>query len=100
MEIFDASQHALIKQRVIENGNGKDWWTGLNDKQQEGTYRWSYSNQIATYFSWFSGQPSGSSSDEVVLYANRNYDWADICCEDSGNKYALCQYLQGMTNSD
>ena len=102
VEILDANQQALVKQRTIENGVGKSWWTGLNDKEQETTYKWAFSNQISTYFAWGPDEPGNTDSssndafDEIALWSSPDYYWADISNGYTSNMYALCQYHPGI----
>ena len=107
VEIFDADQQTLVKQKTIENGIGKRWWIGLSDKEQETTYKWAYSNQIATYFAWGPSEPGNTDSnsndayDEIALWSSPDYYWADISNGYVNNMYALCQYhpLSDLTRS-
>ena len=66
---------------------------GLSDDEvTEGTWIWSHSNEIATYFSWDSGQPDGGESqDWVYLSHNYNYNWYDY--EADHHFYPLCHFF-------
>ena len=97
MEIFDANQQALIKQKTMENGYGKDWWIGLDDLQEEGAYRWTYSNLDSAFFAWGPWEPDNPASQDVMaLWSSQDYYWADLPVGYTTNMYALCQYHPGI----
>ncbi|WAR04497.1 hypothetical protein MAR_019866 [Mya arenaria] len=60
----------------------------------DGVWRYTSDNSLVTFFDWDSTQPNGgSSADCAVLYADRNYSWADHVCVIVGDytAYAICE---------
>lgn len=58
-------------------------WLGLNDIDEEGTFRWTYGNSLPEYNKWISGEPNNYYGDEDCVVSNPSYDnyWNDLNCE-------------------
>ena len=72
-------------------------WIGLNDIQEEGTFKWSDGSQMAVidFSKWNSYQPdnglygSGTDQDCVILWQTGNFKWHDYPCDD--NAMSVCE---------
>ncbi len=54
-----------------------DWWIGLNDRSDEGTWRWSYGS--SSYDGWAGGEPGSfdARSRDCVVIENGSSGWED-----------------------
>ncbi|XP_052695644.1 low affinity immunoglobulin epsilon Fc receptor-like [Crassostrea angulata] len=59
-------------------------WTGLNDLDIEGQYRWDHSNTPLNFSNWYPGQPSLERPDQALdrdcIDMFRNGAWNDRFC--------------------
>lgn len=64
--------------------DGTDFWLGLNDQEEEGTYTW-ISGKESTFRYWNTSQPSGLDSEDcvVLLHGGRLAQWANVPCNSS-----------------
>ncbi|XP_064081675.1 CD209 antigen-like isoform X2 [Macrobrachium nipponense] len=72
-------------------------WLGLNDQDEEGTFRWSSDKSLPQYNKWMSGEPNDYYGDEDCVISHPYYDnhWNDINC-DSEYKFACEVTLETM----
>jgi hypothetical protein len=72
-------------------------WTGGNDIEIEGQYRWSYSNTTLTFFAWHPNEPSptlqlAEAKDCIDLLREGN--WNDRPC--SYRNPFICEISKGQ----
>ena len=65
--INNAAEERWIKQNF---GDDRSFWIGLNDKAQEGQFRW-VSGEAVTYTNWAPGEPNDALGDQD--YGRMNY---------------------------
>ena len=75
------------------------WWIGLTDSEDEDIWKWSYSGNIATYFSWADGEPNNCGGKNCTIEENfvemggdRAYDWNDSHDGENFRKAIICQF--------
>ncbi|XP_052805639.1 perlucin-like protein [Mya arenaria] len=95
VHVDDEEENNFIKDaaRMYPSNSLKLWWIGMQD-MVDGVWRYTSDNSLVTFFDWDSTQPNGgSSADCAVLYADRNYSWADHVCVIVGDytAYAICE---------
>ncbi|XP_066960774.1 hepatic lectin-like [Macrobrachium rosenbergii] len=58
-------------------------WLGLNDQDEEGTFRWSSDKSLPQYNKWMSGEPNDYYGDEdcVISHPYYNNHWNDVNCD-------------------
>lgn len=61
----------------------REWWTGLNDRDDEGTFTW-VSGEAVSYTNWSSGEPNdyGRGEDCAPLHSAGGEQWNDTDCDD------------------
>ena len=75
---FDAAVEFL---KAKDPTGNQHYWIGLNDIVQEGVYRWSSNNKLATYFNWTPGEPNAEIEDCIELgTAAGGRKWNDNLC--------------------
>jgi len=69
------------------------YWIGLNERTEEGVWRWEHSHQIADYLNWAPGEPNDYYEDEdCVSMEWGNGGWLDVRCNiPFSNNHALCE---------
>ena len=79
---------------------GLTYWIGLEDFADDGTYVWSETHEIASYFNWAEGQPSRADGEDCCwkavprLSGEGSPGWHDAGCSETdyhGEIHALCQ---------
>lgn len=60
-----------------------DYWTGGNDIESEGNFKWIGSEQPFTYTNWMTGQPDPAEQDCVEIRGVSNFKWHDETCNHS-----------------
>ena len=92
IEIYDSTQQNFLKGRLLEiSQNSETWWIGLTDSENEGTWKWAHSGNIATYTAWGNGEPNDLNGGQDFVYLRKiyNYYWDDSDDEIGGNP--ICQ---------
>jgi hypothetical protein len=68
-------------------GVNSNMWIGLSDRDEEGTYVWENSGELATAVDWFPGQPDGQAQplqDCVYMgFGSNQFFWFDAECDTS-----------------
>ncbi len=62
----------------------RSWWTGLNDRDDEGTFTW-VSGEAVDWTNWDDGEPNdwGRGEDCMAIHSASNDEWNDLDCEDT-----------------
>jgi len=75
----------------------EDYWIGLTDVAEEGTFVWVSDFSAPEYTNWGPGQPDDENNNEdcVLLWSKSGLQWNDDLCTltswDSIGRHALCQ---------
>lgn len=66
-------------------------WTSLNDRMQEGIWRWAGNNKVATFSDWAPGEPNNAGGNENCVHFGygTGYRWNDLIC--SYKMQPLCE---------
>jgi hypothetical protein len=98
IEIGSAAEQKWIWETLVDRYGAMDAWTGLNDRDTEGTFVWSNGAPV-TYTGWGGGQPdSGGPIDDaddedcVELHSNDDGEWNDLRCA-TGYLGYVCESL-------
>ena len=81
--ILSEAERNFIKDYVDESKSGAGKvWTGFNDKEVEGSFKWTDGKSSQAYTSWSPGEPNSHTDDEncVEIYLNTN-NWNDAPCD-------------------
>ena len=89
---FESLEEELAVESVLSIDN--NYWIGLSDFAQEGTWRWHDSHKEPSYTNWGPGEPDNHGGDENC--ANKEYryyggKWNDQGCSEVNDAHALCQ---------
>jgi len=67
-----------VKETLQERGVSQDWWLGIHDKDNEGSWVYDSSNQDVTFFdTWANTQPDNYQEKEHYLEQHIN-GWNDF----------------------
>ena len=58
-----------------------DYWTGGNDIEKEGSFKWLATDQPFVYTNWMIHQPDPAEQDCVEIRGVSNFKWHDDNCE-------------------
>jgi len=87
----------IINNKIEKHADGTNYWIGLTDRANEGTFVWGSDNAVATYTNWNGREPNnwGRKEDCAHIRTNKNNEWNDSVCDRKetsiGGNYALCQ---------
>merc|ERR1711915_634686 len=88
-EITSMSEFSLLEQYLLNYEI--TYWIGLNDKDEEGTWKWSESGVEATWTNWGPGEPNDSYGEDCVnMFKEKAHTWNDAPCEWEG-AHGLCE---------
>ena len=83
IEVYEDELQGLIIEKGLESGN--DFWLGLNDIEQEGSYVWDNSKTPANFSAWGESEPNGNENQNCIAATSQHfYFWSDENCY---NKY-------------
>ncbi|KAK6180703.1 hypothetical protein SNE40_008704 [Patella caerulea] len=77
VSIADVYEQSFVSLLVFENNAYV--WTGLNDKQKAGTYRWIVNSDRVSYTNWGYNEPSKKDGEGCVAMRVNN-KWDDSLC--------------------
>ena len=61
-----------------------DWWLGLNDREQEGTFVWVATDEELTYSNWAPGEPNDLLGEDCVSMDDSPAgEWNDASCSNT-----------------
>ncbi len=77
--IHDAATNEWIRQNVVAaGGNTVPCFIGINDRVQEGLFRWSRGD-APTYLNWLAGEPNNAGgAEDLVIMSASDGTWNDI----------------------
>ena len=78
--IDDAPENAFVREQADAAGAG-DWWTGLNDRGDEGEWEW-VSGSSAAYRNWGGGEPNNIGNEDCASI-RPDGRWNDSNCNNS-----------------
>merc|ERR1712083_525785 len=64
VEVSSAQEQQALDLFLLK---GSDFWIGLSDVGDEGTFVWQESREQAEYTNWYSNQPDGRTNENCVL---------------------------------
>ena len=71
-----------------------DYWLGLSDLREEGTWEWMTSNEVISasgYTNWGSGQPDNwHGNEDCAFYYHSQLRWVDAPCNKNDFRY-ICE---------
>ena len=73
---------------------GKDLWVGIDDRAEEGVYRFTtdntYFDSSESLFKWDSGEPNNQNNEDCVHLKSSQLN--DVNCNDGYYYHGLCEY--------
>jgi hypothetical protein len=91
VSIGSASENQWVNEKFLASSN-KGAWIGLNDIDQEGTYKW-VSGEVFSYNNWNNGEPNNSGNEDVVAMTI-NGKWNDDSVNNTTVGRAIFERLQ------
>eukprot|EP00058_Branchiostoma_floridae_P000927 XP_002586415.1 hypothetical protein BRAFLDRAFT_251564 [Branchiostoma floridae] len=76
----------------------RNFWFGLHDQHEEGSFEWLDGSALGTYNNWAPGQPNNWNNQDCVAYypyEYRKHKWGDGQCD--RQNYFICQTVPGTT---
>ena len=93
-EIGSEGEEALLDTVLI---GGKNYWLGLTDTEEQGTWLWSESGEAPGYLNWAQGQPNNHGDEDCEFKTNERLHegWHDLSCLHNNGFFvdihALCE---------
>ncbi|XP_013412332.1 signal peptide, CUB and EGF-like domain-containing protein 3 [Lingula anatina] len=89
VDIKDKRTYKLVA-KLLQSAS---YWTGLNDRSQEGKFVYSDGGQMSAYSEWSNGNTQPSSNDPtkncVIIDGSAAFTWAVVDCKE--NHLAICE---------
>ncbi|PTQ88146.1 C-type lectin domain-containing protein [Agitococcus lubricus] len=86
--IGSEAENKWVSDKFVPNGN-KSAWIGLNDKDQEGDFKWDTEEEL-NYTNWNSGEPNNVNNEDVVSMIGGG-KWNDNSTEDDSVNRAVIE---------
>ncbi|MCB9599254.1 MAG: C-type lectin domain-containing protein [Sandaracinus sp.] len=86
LTVDDADENAFVR-TAADGGGGGDWWIGLNDREDEGTWRWD-SGSSSGYRNWGNLEPNNFANEDCVSM-RPDARWNDSGC--NSNLRFVCE---------
>ena len=72
-----------------------EFWIGINDKDQEGTFVYSSNNAPLLFTNWASGEPNNHDQvEDCAIIKSSNGKWNDLHCTDN-ERSTVCMRAPG-----
>jgi hypothetical protein len=97
VRISSAEENGFLYHLFGDLGGSSRFWTGGNDREDEGTFVWSDGEPL-TYTDWRSGEPNDYGSGEDCLVINDGGTWNDGTCESEFGY--ICQVYESRVGVD
>jgi len=74
--INSAAENTWVAQQAKAINSGTNWYLGLNDRKNEGTYIWADGASLS-YLNWAAGEPNDPGTEDVSEFNPNNATWVD-----------------------
>lgn len=86
--VFETAAESLdVMNLGVNLAGGDDWWIGLSDFAQEGTYVW-VNGEALTFGHFQNGEPNNDGNEDCIEFRGNN-GWNDVSCN-NGNHF-VCE---------
>uniref|UniRef100_UPI00398F7217 hepatic lectin-like n=1 Tax=Pristiophorus japonicus TaxID=55135 RepID=UPI00398F7217 len=89
--VINSAEEQAYVQRNVQRNVQHDYWIGLDDRVEEGKWRWvDGTDYVSSVKFWASGQPhSTENEDEDCAVASNTGEWHDWPC--SSIHFSICE---------
>jgi len=83
----------VINRMINKEAGESNYWIGLTDNDNEGSYTWLSDGTDVDYSNWNKGEPNNAWGNEhcALLRKARSFEWNDSNCNGRNGNTALCQ---------
>ena len=81
LTINSEAENTWIVNNIGENYKWDEYWLGLNDINEEGTFVWDNGSE-STYSNWWQGEPNNAGDEDVVAFNAYEGKWNDLPSQD------------------
>merc|ERR1719158_826815 len=72
----------VINNKIDRFGSNANYWIGLTDRENEGTFVWGSDGSEATYTNWNGREPNNMRKEDCAhIRTNKNNEWNDSKCD-------------------
>jgi len=88
-----ARETNVINRMINKEAGNNNYWIGLTDRREEGTFTWMSDNSEVSYTNWDKREPNNAwgREDCAHLRKSKSFKWNDSNCEARNGNRALCQ---------
>ena len=92
--IISSEEQDLVTKELDSQGI-YNAWIGLNDRETDGTYKWT-DKRLLYYTNWGPSEPNGGSGENCVhmMQSAKNRKWNDLSC--LSKKHYVCKILRNV----
>jgi len=90
--IGSPDENDFIKRKYFTDR--RDYWIGLTDSENEGTWKWTSGATLTGYNNWLDNQPNNHNDQDCGVITIRNQNagkWNDIPC--SAKRRFICELI-------